>query len=86
MENKNINSRWSKLSIVSFIVSILWIYGIASLVAIISGIISIRKINRSADKIRGKGLAIAGIILGGIGLIIPLLILTSVIWTMIARL
>ncbi|MDD5455284.1 MAG: DUF4190 domain-containing protein [Candidatus Ratteibacteria bacterium] len=84
MKNENKNLPWSKLAIWAFISSFTWIYGIGSLLAIILGIVSIRKINRS-NKLKGKGLAIAGIILGGIGLILPLWILTSVIWTIIAR-
>ncbi len=91
MDNNSINSRWSKLAIIGFIVSLpglplgLSSFGFLPILSIILCIIGIRKINQSADKIRGKGLAIAGIILGGFGLILPLWILTSVIWTMIAR-
>lgn len=94
MDNNSINSRWSKTAIVSFIVSIsglilgmgLSSLGTIPLLSILLGIISIIKINKSNDNLRGKGFAIAGIILGGLGLILPLWILTSVIWTMIARL
>jgi len=93
MENKDINSRWSKLAIIGFIVSIMGLiiglglssFGALPLLSIILCVIGLRKINRSADKIRGKGLAVTGIILGGLGLIFPLWILTSVIWTIIAR-
>ncbi|MCK4905348.1 DUF4190 domain-containing protein [bacterium] len=93
MDNNSINSRWSKTAIVSFIVSIsglilgmgLSSFGTIPLLSILLGIISIIKINKSSDNLRGKGFAIAGIILGGLGLILPLWILTSVIWTMIAR-
>ncbi|MBU0534442.1 MAG: hypothetical protein KJ887_06580 [Candidatus Omnitrophica bacterium] len=93
MDNNSINSRWSKLAIIGFIVSIsglilgmgLSSFGTIPLLSILLGIISIIKINKNSDNLRGKGFAIAGIILGGLGLILPLWILTSVIWTMIAR-
>ncbi len=85
MENENKNLRWSKLAIGSFVFSFIWIYGIGSLIAIIGGIISIRDINKKNKKLKGKGFAIVGIILGIIGLILPLWILISVIWTIIAR-
>ncbi len=93
MENKNSNSRWSKLAIIGFILSIIGLiyglglssFGIIPLSSIVLCGIGIRKINRSADKIKGKGLAIAGIILGGLGLILPILISTSVLWTIITR-
>jgi hypothetical protein len=89
---KNNNSKWSKTAIIGFIVSIpglilgLSSFGIIPLLSILLGIISIIKINKNSDTVKGKGFAIAGIILGGLGLILPLWILTSVIWTIIARL
>ena len=85
-ENTNSQQRWSNTAIIGFILSILWIYGFGSLIAVILGTISIIKINKNSDTVKGKGFAITGIILGGLGLILPLWILTSVIWTMIARL
>lgn len=45
----------------------LWILG--SIPAIILGVIAIKKQNQSPDSIKGKGLAIAGIITGGVGII-----------------
>jgi hypothetical protein len=89
----NNNSRWSKTAIIAFIVSIIGLiwglglssFGIIPILGIILGIIGIRKIKRNNGKIKGKGLALSSIILGFAGLILPLWILTSVIWTMIIR-
>ena len=72
MKSKNSNSKWSKTAIAGFVLSILWIYGLGSLSAIILGIISTRKINRGKGKLKGKGFSIASIILGSIGLVFPL--------------
>ncbi len=79
------HSRRSKTAVIGFILSILWLYGLGSIFAVILGIISIRKIKRSNGELKGEGFAITSIILGGIGLILPLWILTSVIWTIITR-
>lgn len=83
MEKEKTKLMWSKTAIVGFILSLLWIYGIGSLAAVVLGIISLRKINRS--NLKGKSFSIASIILGGIGLILPLWILTAVLWTIIAN-
>jgi hypothetical protein len=48
---------------------------IPALLAIIFGIIALVKCNRSAGVLKGKGKAVAGIILGGISLILVVLIL-----------
>lgn len=85
-QNKNSNSKWSKTAIIGFILSFLWIYGLGSILAIILGIISTQKINRSNGKLKGKGFSIASIILGGIGLILPLWILSAVLLTKLSHL
>ena len=90
MENKNIDSKWSKIAITGFVLSItlIWAYGLGSITAIILGIVSIIKINKSSGKLKGKGFSIASIILGFIGLIIcaiPLWILTVALWKTITR-
>jgi hypothetical protein len=41
-------------------------FGIPSLIAIILGVMAISQINASAGRETGKGMAIAGIILGGL--------------------
>jgi hypothetical protein len=82
------NSKWSKTAITGFITSILWIYGLGSITAIILGIISIIKVNKSNGKLKGKGFSIASIILGLIGLIIgaiPLWILTVAVRETLGR-
>jgi hypothetical protein len=91
-QNKNSNSKWSKTAIIGFILSIpglplgLSSLGILPVLSIILGVISIRKINRSNGKLKGKGFSIASIILGGIGLILPLWILSAVLLTKLSHL
>lgn len=49
------------------VLGILWLYWIGSILAIIFGVIAIRRINRSNGWRTGKGMAIAGLVLGLIG-------------------
>src|SRR5207248_2430715 len=56
------------LATLSFILGLLWFGGIGSIVAIILGFLAIRRINREKPRVRGRGLAIAGLMLGFIWL------------------
>lgn len=64
-------SKGSMLAMFSLILGILsfclWIFG--AIPAIILGIVALTKISASQGQLRGKGLAITGIITGGIGLL-----------------
>lgn len=55
------------LAIASMILAILWIFWIGSVLAIIFAAVAIRRINRSNGSRTGKGMAIAGLVLGIIG-------------------
>jgi hypothetical protein len=55
------------LAIASLVLSLLWICGIGSLVAVVFGIIALSQTKKSGQK--GKGLAIAGLVIGSLGLI-----------------
>lgn len=55
------------LAIVSLVIGILWMGGIGAILALILGIVSLNQISRSGQS--GKGLAIAGIVLGSVGII-----------------
>jgi hypothetical protein len=51
------------------ILSLLWIFGIGSLCAIICGHSALKNIRYSGGHVRGEGLAIAGLALGYLGLV-----------------
>jgi hypothetical protein len=53
------------LAIAAFVVSLVWLYGVTSVVAIALGIAALRRIKERHE--RGRGLAIAGIVIGGVG-------------------
>jgi hypothetical protein len=56
------------LAIVSLIFGILWIFWIGSLVAVITGHMATGQIDRSEGREGGRGLAVAGLVLGWIGI------------------
>jgi len=62
--------RTNGLAIASLVLGILWLYWIGSILALIFGLIARRDINRSNDTQTGAGMALAGIILGIVGLAI----------------
>lgn len=57
----------SGLAIASMVLGILWIYGIGSILALVFGYSSRRQIARSQGRQGGGGMAMAGIVLGWIG-------------------
>ncbi len=59
-------------AVASLVLGILWVWFIGSLLAVIFGHIALGQIKRAADAERGRGLAIAGLVLGylGIGLLV----------------
>lgn len=56
------------MAVASLVLGILWIAGLGSLLAFIFGIIGLRAIDRSEGTETGRGLAIAGIVLGAVGI------------------
>ncbi len=62
------------LAIVSLVLGILWIYGLGSILALIFGLVGRNQIHRSGGRQRGLGFAIAGIVLGTVGIIAAVLL------------
>ncbi len=60
------------LAIASMVLGIVWIYWLGSILALIFGYIAKGQIDRSEGRQGGRGMAIAGIVLGwvGIGMIV----------------
>jgi hypothetical protein len=61
--------RTSGLAIASMVLGIVWIYWIGSILAIIFGHIAISQIRKDPN-LGGRGMAIAGVVLGYVGLAI----------------
>ena len=63
------SAKYSGLAIASLVLSIIWLGGIGAILAVIFAIISMRQIAASHGRIRGRGLSIAGLVIGIIGII-----------------
>jgi hypothetical protein len=57
------------LAVLSFVVSLFWFFGLASIVAIVLGSLALSQIERTDGRQPGKGLAMLGIALGLIGVV-----------------
>lgn len=62
------------------LVGFAWFYGLVSVVAVITGHMALYRIKRSREN--GRGMAIAGLVLGYIGIAIILLIVAAVVYVM----
>ena len=59
--------RTSGLAIASMVLGIVWVYWIGSILAVIFGHIAISQTSRD-ETLRGRGMAVAGLVLGYVGL------------------
>lgn len=62
----------SGLAIASLVLSILWLGGIGSLLAIVFAAVALKQINESRGQKKGAGLAIAGLVIGCLGTVATL--------------
>lgn len=62
-------------AIASLVLGIIWVYWIGSILALVFGYVGMGQIDRSGGRQGGRGLAIAGIVLGWIGVGFLLLIM-----------
>ena len=56
------------LAVASMVLGIVWIYWIGSILALIFGYVAKGQIDRSEGRQGGRGMAIAGIVLGWVGI------------------
>ena len=56
------------LAIASLVLGIVWIYWIGSILALVFGYVARRQIRESGGRQNGDGMAVAGIVLGWIGI------------------
>jgi Domain of unknown function (DUF4190) len=63
------SAKTSGLAIASLVLSIIWIGGLGAILAVIFAIIALRQIAASQGRLKGRGLSIAGLIIGIIGII-----------------
>jgi hypothetical protein len=63
------------IAIAAFLVSLVWLYAVTSVAAIVLGLLALRRMKARHE--RGRGLAIAAIVLGGIGVLLGVVILLA---------
>ena len=61
--------RTSGLAIASLVLAFLWMGGMGSLIAVVLGLLARKEISQSQGRITGRGLAVAGIALGCLGVL-----------------
>jgi hypothetical protein len=66
-------ARTSGMAIASLVLGLVWICGLGSLLAVIFGHVALSEIERGRGQVLGRGMAIAGLILGYLGLLLLLL-------------
>jgi len=59
--------RTSGMAVASLVLGILWVFWIGSVLAVVFGHVALSQINRSSGAVRGRGLAVAGLVLGYLG-------------------
>ncbi len=59
----------SGLAIASLVLAIVWLGGLGSILAVVFGIIALSQIKGSVGRKKGEGVAIAGLVIGGLGVL-----------------
>lgn len=67
------------MAIASMVLGILWLYWVGSILALVFGYVAKSQIDRSAGRQKGRGMAIAGIVLGWIGVATAVLVVVLVV-------
>ena len=74
-----VQTKTNGFAIASLVLGIVWIYWIGSILALVFGYIAKGQIDRSGGRESGRGMAVAGIVLGWIGVAVLALILVFVV-------
>jgi hypothetical protein len=77
----------SRMAIFSVVLGVIGFLGVTGLAGLILGIVSLVKINGSLGRLRGKGVAVTGIVLNGIMLllIVPLVVMAGLLLPALAQ-
>jgi len=72
------SAKTNGLAIASMVLGIVWVYWIGSILALVFGYMAKSRIDRSESRETGRGMAIAGIVLGWIGIGTLVIVIISV--------
>lgn len=67
------------MAIASLVLGIVWLWGLGSILALIFGYIGKNQIDESTPRQGGRGLAIAGIVLGWVGVVGTAIVVIAVV-------
>ncbi len=73
-------AKYSGLAIASLVLSIVWLGGIGAILAVIFAIMALNRVTASRGQLRGRGLAIAGLVIGIVGILGAALTWSLVAW------
>ncbi|MGA8371148.1 MAG: DUF4190 domain-containing protein [Acidimicrobiales bacterium] len=73
-------AKYSGLAIASLVLSIVWLGGIGAILAVIFAIMALNRVSASHGMLRGRGLSIAGLIIGIVGIVGAALTWSLVAW------
>ena len=71
----------SGFAIASLVLGILWLYWIGSILALVFGYLARGEIRRDPQRVGGRGMAMAGIVLGWVGVATLVAAVSFFIWT-----
>jgi Domain of unknown function (DUF4190) len=66
-------------AVAALVLGIVWLYGIGSILALVFGYKARRQIDDSNGAQGGRGMAVAGIVLGWIGMVVPILAILAAV-------
>lgn len=69
------------MAVASLVLSLLWIWGVGSLLAVIFGAVGQRQIDESGGTQTGRGMATAGLILGILGIVGTIVLIAAIATT-----
>ena len=69
--------RTNGMAVASLVLGIVWLWGLGAILALVFGYNALREIDRSAGTQAGRGLAVAGVVLGWIGVAATVLLLIA---------
>jgi hypothetical protein len=72
-----VQAKTNGLAIASLVLGICWVYWVGSILAVIFGHVALAQIARSNGTQNGRGMAIAGLVLGWIGVAVLLIVLIA---------
>jgi hypothetical protein len=73
--------RTNGLAVASLVASLLWMGWVGSVAAIILGHVALRQINESGGRQSGRGMAVAGMVIGYVSVLVVALAILGHVWT-----